>query len=560
VTLRVFPPPRHTPRRWVGWLGLLGALLALTTAFLAMTATPALAHAELLSTNPPAGADIATAPKNIQLFFNEGVRPVPGGLRLLGQDANPVTISAPRGTGNGFEVSIPALEPGAYIFGWRVVSEDGHPLRGAFTFRVGNVGDQSIAASLGSSLLGGAERDKFTTIAYNITRVFRLLATLLATGLVAFFLSLRGWVFAVRRFRFLALGTGAVGLTAEVANILLFGPFVSGRTISGVTDGVLLDDTLRDPVGRVGIIRVAAFAVMLLLRFRRPSGRKAVHVFLSLGLAFVLVASQLFPGHATVGRWALASTVLSVIHVAAAGVWLGALFVLGFALLRSERLDRIRASQSFSSWATGSLVVLLATGVFATARQVGSLAALTTTAFGRVLIAKLVLIALTVLLGLRNRRRLPVMGERLNASVADFRRSILRESWLSLAIVLAATVLSSIEPARLALRAPVSATIETESLLVDMTVEPAGAKGTHEIHLYTLEPNGLPKPIVDITAFASLPEKGIDRLPLTLVRAGSNHFQVLKADLAVPGNWRFEVTVNVDDFSEVVGSTRLKVP
>jgi copper transport protein len=553
---RPSPPTRRTPNRS---LGLLGALLVLTTTFLAISATPASAHAELLSTNPPSGADIATAPRNIQLLFNEGVRVVPGGLRLLRQNAEMVPISAPQNTGSGFRVDVPDLEPGAYIFGWRVVSDDGHPLRGAFTFRVGNVGDQSVVASLGTSLLGGAERDRVTTIAYNIVRTLRLMATLLGTGLLAFFLTLRGTAFAVRRFRFLGLLTGAVGLFAEIANMALFGPFVSGRTISAVTDGVLLDDTLRDPVGRVGIVRIASFAVMLLLWFRRPAARSRGYAALGLGLVFVLAASQLFPGHATVGLWAPASTVLSTLHVGAAGVWLGSLFVLGFALLRSERLDRIRASQSFSSWATWSLVVLLATGGFATARQVGSLAALTTTAFGRVLIVKLVLIALTVLYGLRNRRRLPTMGDTRNASIADFRRSILRESWVAVGVVLAATVLSSIEPARLTVRTPVSATVKTESLLVDMTVEPAGKKGRHEIHLYTLEPNGLPKPIVAITAFASLPEKGIERLPLDLVRAGSNHFQILKAELAVSGDWRFDVTVNVDDFSEEKGSTRIKI-
>jgi hypothetical protein len=92
-----------------------------------------------------------------------------------------------------------------------------------------------------------------------------------------------------------------------------------------------------------------------------------------------------------------------------------------------------------------------------------------------------------------------------------------------------------------------------------MTVEPAGRRGTHEIHLYALKKTGLPEPVVAISAFASLPEKGIERLPLNLVRAGSNHFEILQADLAVPGNWRFEVTVGIDDFTEEVGTGRLNV-
>jgi copper transport protein len=522
-------------------------------------AGPASAHAELLSTTPSYGADLARSPKSIQLIFNEGVKPISGGLRLVREDSTQISTGTPRSIDNGFEVSVPTLEPGAYVFGWRVVSDDGHPLRGAFTFRVGNTGDQNAAASLAQSLLGGSTRDPVTTSIYNVVRVLRLLATFVAIGLAAFFLKLAGAVFTVDRFRRLVLVCGIGGVLAEIANLVLYGPFVSGRTISAVADGVLLDDTLHDPVGRVAGIRVALFVALFMFSSRRPSGNTLHRVFVA-GVALTLSFTQLFPGHGTIGRWAPFATLFSVGHVLAAGAWLGSLAVLGMALLRTERLDRIRSSSVFSSIATVSLFVLLVTGAFASVRQVGSLRALTSTTFGKVLLAKLVLVALVGLLGLRNRRRLPNMVDRTaHGSIDNFRRSVLRESQLSITIVIASVLLSSLEPARIAVRQPVSTTIETESVLVDLTVEPVGRRGTHEIHLYALQPSGLPQPVSAISAVASLPEKGIERLPLKLVRAGSNHFEILKADLAIPGNWRFEVTVNVDEFSEVTGSARVNV-
>jgi copper transport protein len=548
----VNPDDRHFWRRFL-------CVLAVSIATLLAFASPASAHAELLSTTPSYGADLANSPKLIQLLFNEGIKPVSGGLRLVREDSTQISTGTPRTIANGFEVAIPTLEPGAYVFGWRIVSDDGHPLRGAFTFRVGNSGDQSAAASLAQSLLGGSTRDPVTTSIYNVVRVLRLMATFLAIGLATFFLKLRGAVFTVDRFRRLVIVCGVIGVLAEIAVLLLYGPFVSGRTVSSVADGVLLDDTLHDPVGRVAGLRIAVFIALWMFSSRRPSG-KTVHRVFVVGVALVASFTQLFPGHGTIGRWAPFSTLFSVGHVLAAGAWLGSLAVLGAAFLRSERLDRIRSSSVFSSIATVSLAVLLATGAFASLRQVGTLRALTSTTFGRVLLAKLALVALVVLLGLRNRRRLPTMIDRAaTGSIDNFRRSVIRESRLSLTIVVASVLLSSLEPARNAVRQPVSTTIQTESLLVDLTVEPASRRGTHEIHLYALQPTGLPQPISAISAVASLPEKGIERLPLKLVRAGSNHFEILQADLAIPGNWRFEVTVNIDDFSEVTGSARVNV-
>jgi copper transport protein len=548
----VSPHDRHFWRRIL-------CVLAVSIASVVIITNPASAHAELLSTTPSYGADVARSPKSIQLVFNEGVKPVAGGLRLVREDSTQITSGTPRLIDNGFEVSVPPLEPGAYVFGWRVVSDDGHPLRGAFTFRVGNSGDQNAAASLAQTLLGGSTRNPATTSVYNVVRVLRLLATFLAIGIAAFFLKLRGAVFTVDRFRRLVMLCGIVGVIAELANVSLYGPFVSGRTVSAITDGVLLDDTLHDPVGRVAGLRIAVFVSMFLFSSRRPSGKPLHRILAAIG-ALTVSFTQLFPGHGTIGRWAPAATLSSVGHVLAAGTWLGSLVVLGAALLRSERLDRLRSSNTFSSLATVALAALLFTGAFASIRQVGTIRALTSTSFGKVLMAKLALVALVLLLGLRNRRRLPTMIDRAaTGSIDDFRRSVLRESWLSLTIVIASVLLSSLEPARIAVRQPVSATIETESLLVDLTVEPAGRRGTHEIHLYALKPTGLPEPVSAISAVASLPEKGIERLPLKLVRAGSNHFEILQADLAIPGNWRFEVTVNVDDFSEVTGSTRVNV-
>ena len=62
----------------------------------------------------------------------------PDGVRVL--DAQGRTGRHGRGIGSGSDVSVPVegtLADGTYVVSWRVVSADGHPIRGTFTFSVG---------------------------------------------------------------------------------------------------------------------------------------------------------------------------------------------------------------------------------------------------------------------------------------------------------------------------------------------------------------------------------------------------------------------------------------
>ena len=116
-------------------------------------ASPATAHTPLERTVPEAGAQLAAAPREVVLRFAEGVRPVPGGIRVFDEDGTRVDEARPHSVGGAVTLALPPLTKGAYVVSWRVVSADGHPVRGAFTFRVGGVGDQTAAGRLAERLL-----------------------------------------------------------------------------------------------------------------------------------------------------------------------------------------------------------------------------------------------------------------------------------------------------------------------------------------------------------------------------------------------------------------------
>ncbi len=94
---------------------------------------PAAAHASLVRTDPAAGATIATAPTEVSLTFSENVGTgyvavtAPSGERV--QTSNVRTVDGVLSA----EVA-PSEERGRYTVAYRVVSADGHPVSGEFTF------------------------------------------------------------------------------------------------------------------------------------------------------------------------------------------------------------------------------------------------------------------------------------------------------------------------------------------------------------------------------------------------------------------------------------------
>ncbi|MFN3429720.1 MAG: copper resistance CopC family protein [Candidatus Sericytochromatia bacterium] len=119
--------------RWGSW-GTLAVVLSL-----AAPASPALAHARLIESEPAHRAALKAAPKQVRLTFNSLVeqRFVRLTLTGAGGQAHPL-IHAPKQPGQArvLVIPLPALRPGAYRLTWSVVSADGHRVEGAIAFSI----------------------------------------------------------------------------------------------------------------------------------------------------------------------------------------------------------------------------------------------------------------------------------------------------------------------------------------------------------------------------------------------------------------------------------------
>ncbi len=98
---------------------------------------PAFAHNSLVSSVPADGATVATAPDAVTLTFDEPVGRRFGLVVVTGPGGRKVQQGALQVTGETARQPLGRLGPaGTYRVSWRVVSADGHPVSGAFAFRL----------------------------------------------------------------------------------------------------------------------------------------------------------------------------------------------------------------------------------------------------------------------------------------------------------------------------------------------------------------------------------------------------------------------------------------
>jgi methionine-rich copper-binding protein CopC len=120
---------RKNIRQILGFLSLMGLI--------SVAASPAGAHAQLVSAEPAADATVA-APETIVLHFNEPLEVRLSSFRLTDIDGNPVAITvaaAPDPNSLAAKPDMP-LAPGLYTVSWTVAGPDAHPMQGTISFTV----------------------------------------------------------------------------------------------------------------------------------------------------------------------------------------------------------------------------------------------------------------------------------------------------------------------------------------------------------------------------------------------------------------------------------------
>ena len=109
-----------------------------TTALTILTsATQGFAHALLDRAEPRVGNTVATAPRELKLWFTQKLEQAFSTVTVTSAAGERVDAGKAQVNGNEMSVSLRALGPGTYRVNWHVLSVDTHTTDGNFTFNVG---------------------------------------------------------------------------------------------------------------------------------------------------------------------------------------------------------------------------------------------------------------------------------------------------------------------------------------------------------------------------------------------------------------------------------------
>jgi len=114
------------------------AFIAALVAAMALAGAPvAAAHAARIAADPADNAALAKGPQRVSATFNEQLQQEFAAMTVVGPDGNLWSTGDPQVQGAVIAVGVRPLGPaGTYTVNYRVTSADGHPVSGAWSFRL----------------------------------------------------------------------------------------------------------------------------------------------------------------------------------------------------------------------------------------------------------------------------------------------------------------------------------------------------------------------------------------------------------------------------------------
>ncbi|MFF3174247.1 copper resistance CopC/CopD family protein [Streptomyces sp. NPDC057900] len=409
ATAPPFGPPPSVPaiRRPLAAAGLLAALLGVVFGLLLAVAGPASAHAALTGSDPQDGAVVATAPKQVTLTFSEQVAVGKGSIRILDPDGKRAdTEAAPLDLHSGSTVKYgvalhSGLPDGTYTVAWQAVSADSHPVSGAFTFSIGAPSKTTVALpdnEAGGGLVGTL---------YGIARYAAYAGFIVLAGGAAFVLACWQRGAGARPLQRLVVRGWMTLTVATLAMLLLRNPYTGSGKLADAFDLDGLQAVLDTKPGAALVSRLlllGASALFIAVLFgayaKREDEREKKDLTFGLAAGGAVIAAGIagtwaLAEHASTGIQSGIAMPVDVLHLLAVATWLGGLAALLVALYRTPDVTA-DAVRRFSRIAFCSVLVVVATGIYQSWRQLGSWSALTDTGYGQLLLVKVGLVAVLV--------------------------------------------------------------------------------------------------------------------------------------------------------------------
>jgi copper transport protein len=540
------------------------ALLAALAACLVLPAR-ASAHAVLERTTPSASATTSSPPSEVSLTFSEGIEPRFAIVSVTDAGGHQVTAGAPAhppGDGTTLVVPLKGVKQGWYLVYWRVISADGHPVRGAFTFAVGpspGPAPQFPIPSLSETA---------ATPTLVIERWAMLLSLMTGIGLLMFRLIIARPVPARvegSTLRPVGIAAGVALLVCLVATPVYLFQSTAEFALRSATDiSGLVPLVRRSSFGRaildlelvVALLALCALAAVWLDRPRRTQ-RSVVELLSLFAVIAAAGAALLIPGiaghPATTSPAGLALS-LDWVHLAAGSVWVGGLvglLLLGLRAGSDGRREILRvAVPRFSRTALVAMLLIIGTGVGASLLHLPTLDSLWTTSYGRAILVKVALLSgALALAGANLLVTRPALRDELTRAWGAIwvRRLAGAEALLSAGIIAGAAVLTSVAPPSKALGklgsnahsvgpGAVTRTVEEGAYQAVVRIDPNRAALPNTFTL-KLTRGGRPVRGADVTTTFDMLDMDMQQLAYTLPEASPGTYTRTAPALVMVGHW-----------------------
>ncbi len=348
---------------------------------LALMPEAASAHSVIASSEPSPGQKLGTAPGVVVLEFTEPLNPKlsratvidPTGRRFTGGPTGSLEIRVPLSTN----------ATGIYEVEWQSVSTlDGHPWRGSFQF---GVGVSPSSGSEGTVVTTPNRSDVLIAVA----RWVEYLGLILAVGMLLLRRLARGkpeldWV-RPRLWIPLAVAL-AGGVVVVLGEVHAATGSLSFHSLASYLGG-----------GFLGVSRLVRLGLEGLALFAATVGAPSLWIWAT-GSIGALAAT----GHGAAIRPTWWGVTAVAVHLLAAGLWAGG--ILAMATLRPPGGWRSAAGRRllilFSPPALTAFFVTVVFGAVQAAQELGTVSALFGSSYGRVLVAKILLVGLMLPLSL----------------------------------------------------------------------------------------------------------------------------------------------------------------
>ncbi|MHA6644855.1 copper resistance CopC/CopD family protein [Mesorhizobium sp. A623] len=495
---------------------------------------PAFAHAALIGTEPADGAVLAQSPDRFSLTFSEPVSPLV--LSLVKPGGGTEALTSFRLDGQTVEIdNAQELGKGTYVLSWRVISTDGHPVAGSLLFSIGAAGTAPVASE---------------PVDWSLRSAIWLAKVCLYIGL---FIGVGGtfvlcWLSPAAGKRVVVAALWG-GIVAAVVSLGFQGLDALGLPLARIAEPLVWKTALGTTFGWTVVIGLCALGLGLLSLIVPCLLAKTLSLVALVGVGVALAAS----GHASAAEPQWLTRPMVFLHGVGIAFWAGALIPLGLAL-KGRTVESGLFLRRFSKTIMPVVVVLAGAGIVLAVIQVQTPSALVATAYGRLLLIKLGLLAVLFAFAAFNRWRLTAPTE---AGDEAARKKLVRSIGVETVIVLAifgvvAGWRFTPPPRALAIAAaqPASIHIHTLKAMADISITP-GHTGPVAASIFIMTGDFGPLNAKEMTLVLSKPDSGIEPLKRPAKKAGDGTWRVDDLVIPLPGKWTVGLDILVSDFDAV---------